>query len=151
MKFKKNIIVIIPALAKNRYSSSGDLHQWGGSTLLEWKISQAKKLKYIKDIYVATPDEVIKKICKKLNVKIYSRYSKDSLRTFHQKISKKFIQNYLLHLYPTSPFLSPNLINKTLITFEKHKNKFDSLCTVQKKNDYFFYNKNSINFNFKKN
>lgn len=150
MKFKKNIIVIIPALAKNRYSSSGDLHQWGGSTLLEWKIVQAKRLNHIKEIYVATPDKAIKKFCKKLNVNVYTRNSKDSLSQFHEKISKKFLQNYLLYLYPTSPFLSTKLINKALAIFDKHKNKFDSLCTVRRSNDYFFYNKRSINFDFKK-
>ena len=63
MKLKKNIIAIIPALDKNRYSNYGDLHPWGGSTLLEWKISQVNKVKEIKDIYVATPNNSIKKEC----------------------------------------------------------------------------------------
>ena len=55
-----------------------------------------------------------------------------------------------MHLYPTSPFLSTKLINKALAIFDKQKNKFDSLCTVRRSNDYFFYNKKSINFDFKK-
>ena len=38
-------IAIIPALKKNRYSKKGDLHSWGGSNLLEWKISQVKKIR----------------------------------------------------------------------------------------------------------
>mgnify|MGYP000991710673 CR=1 FL=1 len=36
------MIIVIPALEKNIYSDQGDLHPWGGTTLLEWKISQAK-------------------------------------------------------------------------------------------------------------
>mgnify|MGYP001307764142 CR=1 FL=1 len=41
MKIKK--ICIIPALEKNIYSNNGDLVNWGDSTLIEWKISQAKE------------------------------------------------------------------------------------------------------------
>ena len=36
--------IIIPALEKNKYSTSGDLAPWGDTTLLEWKIYQAKKI-----------------------------------------------------------------------------------------------------------
>ena len=39
MKF----IILIPAQEKNKYSPNGDLVDWGSSSLLEWKISQAKK------------------------------------------------------------------------------------------------------------
>ena len=150
MKLKKNFIIIIPSLSKNRYSSYGDLHPWGGSTLLEWKISQAKRIKYFKDIYVATPDEKIKKECKRQGVKVYSREKNESLGIFYKKIAKKFNKNYLLFLFPTSPFLSTKVIQKALDHFNKIKNKYDSLCSVQTKKEYFFYKKKSVNFDFKK-
>ena len=35
-----SIIAIIPALDQNNYSPLGDLHNWGDTTLLEWKVSQ---------------------------------------------------------------------------------------------------------------
>jgi len=41
----KKLICVIPALEKNDYSSNGDLIKWGGTTLLEWKISQVLKVK----------------------------------------------------------------------------------------------------------
>lgn len=150
MKLKNNIIIIIPALSKNRYSNHGDLHQWGGSTLLEWKISQANKIKFSKDVYVATPDDLIKKECKRLGVKVFLREKKETLGNFYKNISKKFNKNYLLILTPTSPFLSPQIIQKALNRFDKVKKKYDSLYTVQNKNEYFFYKKKSINFDFKK-
>ena len=150
MKLKKNIIVIIPALDKNRYSNYGDLHPWGGSTLLEWKISQVNKVKEIKDIYVATPNNSIKKECKRLGIKTFSRNKNESLSEFHFKISKSFKDNYLLFLNPTSPFLSTKIIEQVINIYDKVKNNYDSICTVQKKKDYFFYKKKSVNFNFSK-
>ena len=41
--------IIIPALEKNKYSTSGDLAPWGDTTLLEWKIYQAKNIISIKN------------------------------------------------------------------------------------------------------
>ena len=63
MKLFNNIIVIIPALEKNKYSLKGDLCPWGETTLLEWKVSQARKIKFIKDIIVSSPSLKIKKKC----------------------------------------------------------------------------------------
>ena len=60
------IDIVIPALKKNRYSPKGDLASWGNTTLLEWKISQAKKINDIQNIYVATPDNEIIIFCKQL-------------------------------------------------------------------------------------
>ena len=42
-----DISIIIPATDKNKYHDKGDLSKWGSTTLLEWKISQAKKIKKI--------------------------------------------------------------------------------------------------------
>lgn len=62
---KKKIICIIPALEKNIYSHEGDLVNWGDSTLLEWKISQAQESKIFDKIYVSTPSIKISQISKK--------------------------------------------------------------------------------------
>ena len=44
MKNKNKLICIIPGLEKNSYSKKGDLVEWGGTTLLEWKLSQVFKV-----------------------------------------------------------------------------------------------------------
>ena len=72
-KLINNIIIIIPALEKNKYFKKGDLSGWGGTNLLEWKISQAKNIKYVKDIFVYTPSVTIQKICKNLNINFIKR------------------------------------------------------------------------------
>ena len=57
--------IVIPASEKNQYSEYGDLVSFGETTLLEWKISQTKKVKGIKNIYVTSSSNLIKDLCKK--------------------------------------------------------------------------------------
>jgi len=45
MNYKKKLIIIVPALEVNRYSKIGDLERFGGTSLLEWKVSQARGIK----------------------------------------------------------------------------------------------------------
>ena len=68
--------IIIPALEKNKYSTSGDLAPWGDTTLLEWKIYQAKKINNVNNIFVATPSKKIKALCKNLKINVISRKKK---------------------------------------------------------------------------
>ena len=65
---KRNIVSVIPAQTKNRYSKKGDLEDFSGVTLLEWKISQIKRLKYVDKIFVLSKEKKIEKICKENKV-----------------------------------------------------------------------------------
>ena len=145
-----NYIAIIPALKKNRHSDMGDLHPWGGTTLLEWKISQVKKISNIKKVFVATYDKKIIDLCKKLKVPHVLKKSKSSLSNFHFEIAKKFKNKNLIFFCTTSPFLSSTTIIKILKKHKQLNKNYDSLCTVNKNDDYFFYRNNSINFDYKK-
>lgn len=142
----KKIIAIIPALEKNKYFKKGDLERWGDTTLLEWKIFQAKKIKFIKEFYVSTPSEKIVKICKKLGVKIIKRKKEMKLHNLYTETAKKFADTCILWLNPTSPFLSPKIINKFIDSLKKTK-KYNSAILIKKEKEYFFYKKKSINFN----
>ena len=51
------ISIVIPASDKNKYSTLGDLNFWGDTTLLEWKISQAKKMSLEECIEFLASDE----------------------------------------------------------------------------------------------
>ena len=90
------IDIVIPALKKNRYSPKGDLASWGNTTLLEWKISQARKINGIQNIYVATPDKDIIFFCKQLNIKTIFR--KKKLSSMFHEISQKLDKRNLSSL-----------------------------------------------------
>jgi CMP-N-acetylneuraminic acid synthetase len=142
------IDIVIPALKKNRYSPKGDLASWGNTTLLEWKISQAKKINDIQNIYVATPDNDLIYFCKELNIKTIFR--KKKLSSMFYEISQKLYKRNILWLYCTSPFLSERTINKFVQKYKKNYKKYDSALTCTSEYEYFFYNNKSFNFNSKK-
>lgn len=143
------INIIIPALEKNNYSSRGDLLKWGDSNLLEWKIHQALQIKGINKIIVSSPSKSIAKIVGKYNITFHLRRKTESIDKLHLDLSKKFNNCYLLWLNPTSPFISPELINNFLQKFKKNRKKFDSAVITKKEDEYFFYKGTPLNFNVK--
>ena len=105
-----NINIIIPALEKNKYSEYGDLVSFGETTLLEWKISQVKRVKGIKDIYVTSSSNLIKNLCKKNDIKFLQRKPKIALDKLHRILGKKFKNEYLLWVNPQHPFLLEKIL-----------------------------------------
>ena len=102
--YLKNLKAIIPALGRNRYSKHGDLESFGDTNLLEWKIYQIKKIIPKNKIYVTAFELNIKEICNKHGIKFLKRKKNISLHKLHSDIGKKFKNDYLIWLNPTSPF-----------------------------------------------
>ena len=145
------INIIIPALEKNKYSEYGDLVYFGETTLLEWKISQAKKVDGIKNIYVTSSSNLIKNLCKKNNVEFLRRKPKISLDKLHRLLGKKFKNEYLLWINSTAPFFAGKDIYNFIIKFKKNSKKNDSAVTCLKEQEYFYYKNKSLNFDSSKN
>lgn len=146
-----NINIIIPALEKNKYSEYGDLVSFGETTLLEWKISQVKKVKGIKDIYVTSSSNLIKNLCKKNDVKFLQRKPKIALDKLHRILGKRFKNEYLLWVNPTAPFFAGKDIYDFIKKFRKNSRKNDSAVTCYREQEYFFYKNKSLNFDSSKN
>ena len=146
-----NINIIIPALEKNRYSEHGDLVPFGETTLLEWKISQVKKVKGIKDIYITSSSNLIKSLCKKNDLKFLQRKPKIALDKLHRILGKKFKNEYLLWVNPTAPFFAGKDIDDFIKKFKKNSRKNDSAVTCYREQEYFFYKNKSLNFDSSKN
>ena len=144
-----NFSIVIPASEKNKYSKKGDLSNWGDTSLLEWKISQAKKIKNIKNIYVTTKSKIIKNIALDSGVLVIGRNNKDDLKNLYKHTAKKISSDYILWLNCTFPFLSEKTINKFLNSFKKKGKKSDSAFMYFLEKEYFYKNLNPINFSFK--
>lgn len=148
--FLKELIIIIPALAKNKYSDVGDLKKFGNITLLEWKIFQAKQIIPNKQIFVNSDNVEIKKICEKNSIQYLQRKKKLTLSEMQLNIGKKFSNKFTLWLNATSPFFDDKEILKFIKKNYLKLKKFDSIITCTLEKDYFFLKNKSINFNFKK-
>ena len=146
----KKLICVIPALEKNNYSDKGDLIEWGGTTLIEWKISQALKVNNIEKIVITTPSLKIKSIVKSYPVDIILRKKSLSLGNMYKFIGQKFLNKNILWLNPTAPFLSDRHINKFISKFFNLPKKYDSSFTCIELREFLLRNNNALNFSIKK-
>jgi N-acylneuraminate cytidylyltransferase len=142
----KNIAIIIPALDNNRFSEKGDLIEFGSMTLLEWKINQLKALDNIANIYITTPSAKIAADFKNKGVNILKRKSSnfsDVIKETAQKVKEETI----MWTSCNAPFISGITYSNALNEYAKLDfSKFDSLVSVYRMNEYFFYNNNALNF-----
>lgn len=144
-----DISIIIPATDRNKYYDKGDLSKWGSTTLLEWKISQASKIKKISEIYISTNSKKIIEIAKYYDLKIINRDNKSNLNILYRSSCQRVVSEYILWLNCTFPYLSENTINDFINSFFKIKKKgFDSAFMYHLEHEYFFKGKNPINFDF---
>lgn len=142
MKYK----LIIPAIGKNKYNENGDLAKWGGTTLLEWKISHAKKVKNVDEILISTNSKKITSIVKDYHIKTIFRKNQKNILDLYLSIAKKFRNYYIIWLNCTSPFISEKIINKFLNQFNKKKKLYDTAFLCLQEKEYFMKNKKPINF-----
>tara|TARA_A100001011_G_C14250759_1_gene817726 strand:- start:186 stop:824 length:639 start_codon:yes stop_codon:yes gene_type:complete len=142
------IVAIIPAKNRNGYYEKGDLNNWGDVSLLEWKISQAKKIKNVSEVFISTENKEIKEIAKYNNVKVIHRKSSGNLKSLYKFSSLNVKCDYILWLNSTFPYLTEITINKFVTSFIKaDKKKFDSALLYCQENEYFFKYKQPVNFN----
>jgi len=146
-----DISIVIPATDKNKYDDKGDLSKWGSTSLLEWKISQAKKIEKVSKIYVSTNSKKIIEISKYYDLKIINRDIQSNLKSLYKSSCQRINSEYILWLNCTFPYLSENTINNFVNSFFKiKKNGYDSALMYHLEYEYFFKGNNPINFDLDK-
>lgn len=146
----KDIGVVLPALEKNRYSPLGDLVKFGGSTLLEWKITQLLKVVEKNSIYVSTPSGKIQDMAKAHGVNIIRRKPGSGIQDMMDTSIKEVRTGHILWTNATSPFLGPrhydSMIKAYLGLDEK---KYDSIIAVLRMREYIMYKDKPLNFDIR--
>jgi len=141
--------IIIPASTKNKYSSNGDLSNWGETSLIEWKIAQAKKICDKKNIFISTNSHEIKKISKNAGTNVINRKKKDTLENLYKLSAKKTNSEYILWLNCTSPFLQDKTLIKFVNNFKNKVKKNYDMALLYSLEKEFYYKKNyPLNFKY---
>lgn len=138
--------LVIHALIPARYGSKGirlkNIKIYDGYPLMAHSIMLARRCQYISDVVVSTDSVEFKKIALKYGAsvpflrpsQISGDYSTD-LECFEQyidflKYAKRTIPDIIVHLRPTYPERTSDLINKCVRTFLINYKNYDSLRTV---------------------
>jgi CMP-N-acetylneuraminic acid synthetase len=150
-KNKNNILCVISARGGSQGLKNKNIKKFNGKPLIAWSIIQAKKSKFINEIYVSTDSFKIAKIAESYGAKIpflrTKKYSNKTISKFLvwkdalEKIEKIYNKNYdfYLDLDCTNPLRSSSDIDQMCKRFFKKKNFYDGIYTIAKarKNPYF--------------
>jgi CMP-N-acetylneuraminic acid synthetase len=129
-----------------------NIKKLNGTPLIGYVIAEAQKSKIIRDIYVSTDCEEIKKICLSFGVKVIDRPSNlsqdksldiDSFRHFCKEL------NYtepIIHLRATTPLIDSLVIDNAIEVFLKNKNKITSLRSAHETSEsvYKYYKQDGL-------
>jgi CMP-N-acetylneuraminic acid synthetase len=136
--------IIIPAQGKNQYHELGDLSTFGGTTLLEWKISQCKDFIKTSEIYVSSSSLKIKEVCQREGVNFIERMQGDDYKDMLNLSLKIIPTNTVIVLNSTSPFMGGVVVRQMYKNFLELNLGY--LTSVQKKYEYIVFKNKRLNF-----
>ena len=135
---KINIYALIPSKLNSKSIFQKNLKKINKKSLIDITISEAKKSKFINNIFVSSESEKINKICRKNKVNFFKRDKKfssvnaSSYQVINEFIRKKKLKknDSIIYLQPTSPFRKKIHIDESIQMFIK--NSFVSVIGVKK-------------------
>ena len=135
---KRIIYALIPAKLNSKSIYQKNLKKIKNKSLLEIAIDEAKKSKFINNIYVSSESSKIENICKKKRILYFKRNKKfstikaTSFQVVNEFIKKNKIKkkDIIIYLQPTTPFRKTKHIDTCLKLF--NKNNFNSVISVKK-------------------
>ncbi len=149
---KSNITAIIPVRKNSkRLKNKNFLPFFKGKSLLEIKIEQLKKIKFIDKIVVSSDSLKAKKIAIKYKVSFHKRKnyfasSKCSGSDFFKNLAESVNSDYIVYSPCTSPVIKKKTYEKFFKSFLKHKNKYDSFNTVNRLKTFIWKNVKPLNY-----
>ena len=152
MILKDKITAIIPVRKNSkRLKNKNFLSFFKKKSLLEIKIQQLKKIKYLSEIVVSSDSVNAQRIAEKYKVTFHKRQkfyasSKCSGSDFFSNLANSIEGDYLVYCPCTSPIIFTNTYNKFFQSFFKLKKKYDSFNTVSLLKTFIWKNNNPLNY-----
>lgn len=144
-----NITAVIPCRAGSTRVINKNFRPFAGSSLLEIKISQAKKLNI--PVVVNSDSEIAKELAEKNGLGFVQRpeyyaSSKCNNSEYYEYLGGSVTTEYIMILQPTAPLLKDDTLQKAFEDFSNNTNKYDSLVTAQFAKKHAWYQGKPINY-----
>jgi len=141
------IIAVVPAASSNRYSSKGDLVEWGHTTLLEWKLSQLKSVPGLKRIIVSTSSSEISRRAEAAGAEVLLRTENLALPDIFCSVAGQLPQeSHLLWANPTSPFMGAKLFTALIEDYLSAGCPIDGEVTSRTSHEYMYFDGAPLGF-----
>ena len=151
MKFKITAVIPVRKNSK-RLKNKNFIPFFKKKSLLELKIEQLKKIKFIHKIVVSSDSEKAKEIAKKYNVSFHKRekYFASSIcsgSNFFQNLANEISGDYIMYCPCTSPIIKRKSYLAFYKKFLKLRNKHDSFNTVSQLKTFIWKDAQPVNYN----
>ena len=149
---KKKITAIIPVKKNSvRLKNKNFIPFYKNKSLLEIKIIQLKKLKFIDQIVISSDFSQVEKLAKKYSVSFHKRekyYASDkcSGSEFFYNLASSIEGDYLVYAPCTSPIIYRKTYNNFFKTFFKFKDKYNSYNTVSNIKHFLWKKNKPLNY-----
>ena len=147
------VVAIIPVRkGSQRVKNKNFKNFFDGRCLLELKIDQLKKVKYINEIVVSSNSNEAKKIAKTKKVTFHQREeyyasSACSGSEFYKNLAESIKGDYLVYAPCTAPIIKSETYENFFQSFLLSKDKFDSFNTVKMITSHIWVKNKPLNYN----
>ena len=126
-----NIIGIIPARYQSSRFEGKPLADICGKPMIWWVYNQCKKVEDFNEVYVATDDERIKKVCEENNINVIMTSSEHKTGTDRiGEVARKIKADLYVNIQGDEPMIEPETIRQAILPFyEKEDLKITNLMT----------------------
>lgn len=149
----QKITAVIPVRKNSvRLKNKNFINFVNKKSLLEIKIDQLKKVKYINQIVVSSDSLKAKMIAKKKGVKFHLRdkyfaSSKCSGGNFFKNLAESISGDYIAYCPCTSPVITIKTYNNFFKKFSNLRKRYDSFNTVSELKTFIWKNHRPLNYN----
>lgn len=149
---EKTITAVVPVKGESSRLPGKNILPFGKSNLLIHKIEQLKQVEEITDIIVSSDSDVMLQMAEKAGVKAMKRpekYANESVPfgCFLDYLCEVMPNEHLLWACVTSPLVEPYLYRRAIkLYYEKLKEGFDSLITLQPLQSFYLDKNGPINY-----
>lgn len=125
---------VIPARFKSSRFEGKPLADIHGKPMIWWVYNQAKKVKELEDVYVATDDTRIEEVCKKLGMNVMMTSNSHKTGTDRVgEVARKIRADLYVNIQGDEPLIEPETIVKAIKPFYKDNTlKVSNLMTAIK-------------------
>ncbi len=148
---KKKLTALVPVRKGSQRVKDKNIKNFGGTSLLELKIKNLKKISLIDEIIVNSDSDDMLDIGKKLGTKTFKRSEYFASSTvnnseFFQHIAENTNTDVIMYSPVTCPFIKTETYNQAIKKFNNFNEEHDSLMTTFYVHHHMWLNNKPINY-----
>ena len=148
---KKKFTALVPVRKGSQRVKNKNIKNFGGTSLLELKIKNLKKIKLIDEIIVNSDSDEMLNIGEKLGTKTFKRSDYFASSTvnnseFFQHIAENTDTDIIMYSPVTCPFIKEETYNHAIKKFNSFQDEHDSLMTTFYVHHHMWLDNKPINY-----